>query len=44
MLNHYLVMQSTVTILFIRRLYSINQLKTNNHENFKQQSIIKYIN
>jgi len=28
MLNHYLVMQSTVTILILRRLLSRNQLKT----------------
>ena len=43
MLNHYYVMQNTVTLLYLCRLLSINQLKTNNHENFKQQSIIKYI-
>ena len=29
MLNHYLVMQSTVTILFLCRLLGVDQLKQN---------------
>ena len=44
MLNHYFVMHSTVTKLKLYRLLGINQLKTKNHENFKQQPIIQYIN
>ena len=38
-------MQSTVTFLKKRRLFSITSIiKINYYENFKQQSIIKYIN
>lgn len=42
----YFVMHSTVTNLFLRRLYNITNnlsiiFKTNHYENFKQQSIIR---
>ena len=45
MLIYYFVIHSTVTKLIIGRLTSINQLeyKSNNYENFKQQSINRNI-
>jgi hypothetical protein len=37
-------MYSTVTFFIYYRLLGIHQLKHINHENIKQQSIIKYFN
>ncbi len=43
-LIYYFVMHSTVTFLSSGRLSSINQLKDNNYENIKQQSIKRNFN